>query len=252
VLTEAIAEHALRNHEQARRLRSYAFRLRQRILKELLFIRLECFAQTKHRHRRVTGCLDLEREMMVMNYRAGREDHSSFDRLTQLPHVAGPIVIREHVHRTCRHAPDAAHVLARKLLDEQLRQNGKVTFALAKRRYLNRECAEALPQISSASAGRGLLFEVARCRRDDADIRRHPQAVGTLPHALLCQPDQCVLRERTQIGDIVEKQRAPLGAPRTSGGGSSRTLAPSEQLGVDVRFDHGRAVHGDERTGGSR
>src|SRR4029453_2789485 len=79
--------------------------------------------------------------------------------------------------------------------------------------------------------------------------------IGPLPRAIPRQLEEPLLRVGPQIGDIVEQQRSPLGAPDAAADAVSRiwsTSVESEELRIDVHVEHRRAGHADEGTARAR
>src|SRR5262245_51156645 len=93
-----------------------------------------------------------------------------------------------------------------------MREDGDVLSTLAQGWQANRDHAQAIEQILSEVAGRGVRGEVAVRRRDDAyvdlDRRRAPDALELL---LLEHAKQLGLKVEPHLGDFIEQQRSAVG-----------------------------------------
>src|SRR5271155_4284582 len=140
--------------------------------------------------------------------------------------------------------------------EEMLRQRQDVFAALAQRRDLERDYAQAEIQVSAEFAGRYFAPQLAIGRRHDAHVdlprlrRAYPQHLAVLEHA-----QQLSLEVRARLADLVEKQRAARGALEASealancAGEGSFLMA--EQLALDPAVGQRLAVDGEEWTVGA-
>ncbi len=129
--------------------------------------------------------------------------------------------------------------------------SGMSSGPLAQRRHLDGDHGEAVEEVLAKTALAGQVGEVSVRRGDHA----HVDAEGVLaPHALeglLLQHAQHLgLGHQAHVADLVEEERAPVGALEASaapadGAGEGAALV-AEQLRLDQLLGDGRAVHLDE------
>src|SRR5438105_3978205 len=85
--------------------------------------------------------------MMPMNDIAVAHEYGTFEDILQLPHIARPMVSREHVDGGRRNPADVLLVLSRVLLQEMIGEQKQIRFAVAQWRNKNREYVEAVIQV---------------------------------------------------------------------------------------------------------
>ena len=147
--------------------------------------------------------------------------------------------------------------LAGEAPEEILHEVGNILEPVAQRGQMNDEGTEAVEEVLAKPLLAHGLFEVAMRGGDDADIHgkgflaAHPLNAPFLKH-----PQEFGLRERAQVPDLVEEQRAAVRLLETPDPPRFRTgeRAPfmAEQFAFEQHFGDGRAIHGDERFIGAR
>src|SRR5271156_5746247 len=102
--------------------------------------------------------------------------------------------------------------------EEMLRQRQDVFAALAQRRNLEWDYAQAEIRVSAEFAGRHFAAQLAIGRRHDAHVHLARLRRADAQHfAILEHAQQLGLEVRACLADLVEKQRAARGALEASG-----------------------------------
>jgi hypothetical protein len=122
---------------------------------------------------------------------------------------------------------------------------------LAQRRHLDGHDAQAVEEVGPEAAGRHARGERLVADRDDARVGvPRPRLAHDLELAALEHLQQLGLHLGPQRADLVEHERAALGlreAPGARGRGARNgALAVPEELALEQRLGHGRAVHAHE------
>ena len=136
-------------------------------------------------------------------------------------------------------------------VEEIRNQLRDILAPLAQRRHLNVDAAQPVVQVWPEQAARGKRGQRTVGRHHDAGVHTaRPGAADAFDREVLDGAEQLRLCRERQVGDFVEKQRAPVGvlefaAPAPNAGG--RALLDAEQFRFEQGFDDRRAVHGDER-----
>ncbi|EWS52847.1 hypothetical protein X551_04363 [Methylibium sp. T29] len=187
----------------------------------------------------------------------GRQHHAALHQVLELADVARPVVGQHRVDRAAGEAAHAPAVALVELVQEVVHEHRDVLAPLAQRRHPHRQHVEAEEQVLAEAAGLDLLAQVQVAGRHHAhvDLARL-RAAHALDLALLQRAQQLALRGPGQDADLVEEQRAAVGAleaagPVAHGAGVGALLHP-EQLGLHQLFGDGRAVDGDEGPGRAR
>ncbi len=191
-------------------------------------------------------------------------DHLGVDRLLrvergqaahqvlQLPHVAGPAVLAQPIHRGLIERLGRQPGVAR-LVEEVARQHWDVLHPLTQRRQPDRHHVQAIEQILAKLAGADRLAQVAMGRGHDPHVgadRLAPANRGEF--ALLQHAQQPCLRLGRHVADLVEEQRPPrrlleAALRPVERPGEGPALVP-EQLALDQLARDRRHVDGDERS----
>ena len=142
--------------------------------------------------------------------------------------------------------------LGRDATEEVVGDAREVADALAERRDLERDAAEAVVEVLAELAALDHRLQIAVRRADDPAVGADGgRAADALERALLEDAEERDLRARRDVADLVEEERAALGhleaAAAARGGARERALLVAEELGEEERLDEGRAVDRDER-----
>jgi hypothetical protein len=197
-----------------------------------------------HRH--------VERHVLQMDDRAPGEDDGAMQDVLELAHVAGPVVAREHLEGTGRHAAHVAVALAGDLAHEVLDECGNVLAPLAERRHVDRHDVEPIVEVLAERALAHGAPQIHVGRRQDPHIDRHgAHPAQPLDLALLQDAQELRLQVEPQGADLVEEHRAAVGELEAAellrvrpGEGA---LLVAEQLRFDQRLGDRRHVDGHER-----
>jgi hypothetical protein len=119
-------------------------------------------------------------------------------------------------------------------------------------RNADREHVEAKEEVFAEAPGLHLAAQVEVGRRDDANVdAAHLVVAQPLDLAFLHHAQQLALRAHAEDADLVEEQRAAVGALESAQAGllraGVRAFLDAEQFGLDQRLGNRRAVDGDER-----
>jgi hypothetical protein len=155
--------------------------------------------------------LAAEHQIGPGDHRAVGQRGGALDDVAHLADVAGPGVGQHRVHRVGAerhlHAAPAGDVA-----QEVVGQPGDVLAALAHRRQLDVDHAQAEVQIFAEAAAVDLLAQVAVGRGQDPDVDLDRAiAADPLDLALLEHPQQLRLERDVELADLVEEDRAALG-----------------------------------------
>jgi hypothetical protein len=190
---------------------------------------------------------DLRREIVELDPVAVDERNGPFHQPFELADVAGPLVGAQRVLDGRRdleiaHLPVPGEKVAGQL--------GDVGLPAAQRRDVDFDAAQPVVEIGTEyPAGDERLERLVR-RRDDARVDAAVAvAADPLDREILQRPQELGLRRQRQVGDLVEEERSPFGmlelAP-ASAHPRGRALFDPEELCLEQRLDHRRAVDGDE------
>src|SRR5947208_6181343 len=141
-----------------------------------------------------------------------RHEHSSLDRVIELPHITGPRMAEQQLHgiwrEFLRRFAVAGGVAAQEIRGEQR----DIGAPLAQRRESDLDRVETKQQILAEAPGFHLGLDVGVGGCDDAYVRT-PRARGAYALVLagLEHAQQLRLLRHRQIRDLVEEQRAALG-----------------------------------------
>ena len=189
--------------------------------------------------------VDLER-------RTGREDDGTLEDVLQLADVARPGYAMSRRSVPGSIPSNRLPIRAGELVEEELHQERDVLGALAERRELDREDAEAVVEVLAERLLADGLEQVAVGRGDDPDVdlaRR--RAADPVELALLQDAQQLGLGLGGELADLVEEDRAAVGQLEPAGAAGDRAgegpLLVAEQLALDESRGQGRAVDLDER-----
>ena len=168
-------------------------------------------------------------------------------RALELADVVRPVV----VVKRARHGGRERDPLAGSR-DQRADHEAEVVAPLAQRRQLDREAEHARVEIVAERAPVDHVAQIAVGGGAEPHVDRLHAGVADREHlALLQHAEQRRLRARAQLGDLVEEQRAAVGAAHEPGaiGGRARERAAlgAEQLGFDERLRQRTAVDRDER-----
>ena len=145
----------------------------------------------------------------------------------------------------------------REALHEVLREQQDVAAARTQRRQLDVDHVQPVEQILAKQVlvHRGL--EIAVGGGDDARVERHLGFAAHRTHPPLLQcAQQLGLQRHRQLADLVHEQRARVGLHEQARARVARVreraLDVTEQLALQQRIRHRRAVHRDEAPGCAR
>ena len=182
---------------------------------------------------RVTGGPGVQRQHPVAQFLAPAEqlvhvdqlaivdhDHRAFDQVLQLTDVAGEGVVEQRLDRPLAEAGHVALVTLAVVVQEVLHQQRDVVAPLAQRRQVDREHVEPVEQVFAETPLAHGLAEVFVGRGHHAHVHpQRPGAADALDFPLLEGAQQLALRHQTQRADLVEEQRAAVGALEAAGSG---------------------------------
>ena len=149
-------------------------------------------------------------------------------------------------------AADAAAEFLVEAVQEEVRQQRDVAATLPQRRDADGEGVHAVEQVAAEDALADLLVEVGVGGGDDADIDLDLLAAAdALDDLVLQEAQQLDLQGMRQVADLVEEQRAFVGALDLADGLLHRAgegaAFVAEQFAFQQVFRDGAAVDGDER-----
>src|SRR5579864_7937814 len=186
-----------------------------------------------------------------------RHDGRALEDVPQFTHVAGPGVPLEQAHRRVADAPDRAAVAAIRIGDERLDEDGQIVLAVAEGRQLDREHVQPVIEVFAKLVLPDGLERLDVRRRDDANVDALFALAADRPKCpLLEDPEELRLGGGGHLGNLVEKQRAPVrqlerSLPARDGPGECALLV-AEELALEQRVRNGRAVDRYERVIGAR
>jgi hypothetical protein len=149
---------------------------------------------------------------------------------------------------------DAAHRLAAarpEALDEMLGEEQDVAPALPEGRGVHADDVDAVEEILAEALLLDLGLEVAVGRGDDARVERDLLvAADGAHHALLERAQELGLHLQRHLADLVEEERSAAGLHEEAGaralGVGEGAAHVAEELALEQRRGHGRAVDGEE------
>src|ERR1041385_6030597 len=134
-----------------------------------------------------------------------RPNRGALDDVLEFTDVAGPIVRLELLNVGGGQVPRLDPEFARRFFEKVLRESRNVFGAFSKRRQLNRENAQPVIKILTESSGFNFIFEVAICRRDDADIDGTRAVFAELLELPLLQDTQeLALKFKRHFANLIE------------------------------------------------
>ena len=188
--------------------------------------------------------------------RAARHHHRTLHRVLQLADVARPGVRRERslgARRKAGHGSSVAGCLPPQKVPGQ---QGDVFAAVSKRRELQLDGVQPVEQVFAEVTSGHRLAEVGVGGGDDAHIHvPHLRGADPLNLPALEHAQEPGLLSQRNVGDLIEKQGAPVGefeTPDPFGPGVGEgTLDVPEDLALEDPFAKPSRVHGDEVVVGS-
>ena len=180
-------------------------------------------------------------------------DERALDRVLQLAHVAGPVVVHQHAQRLVRDPGDGAAELVREPVEELLREERHVLAPLTQGRDPDVDHVQTVEEVLAEAPlarrrprGRGGWRRSTRTSTCHLLGPAHPEEAPLLKHA-----QEVDLQLRRDVADLVEEDRAPVGqlelALLLRGGAGEGPLLVAEQLRLEQRLGERRAGHGHER-----
>src|SRR5437016_13046162 len=244
---EPAVQRAAGEPERLRRVAHVAGRARQRLLNEHPLHVLEAHLV----ERRGTVRPGAEPQV-ARSYRAllGHQ-HGPLDRVVELPHVPGPGIRPEGLHRVRREAANRLPVARGVAAPEMAGEQGNVLAPLAQRWQAEFDGIEAKQQVLPEFPHRRFGMDVRVRGRDDAHV--HALRLGranALELARLEHAQQLRLLRQGQIRNLVEKQRPALGELEPPDAIHLRVgegpLHVPEQLALEQSVGNPAQVDGDE------
>ena len=174
---------------------------------------------------------------------AAREHHGALDGVLQLADVPRPRVREKRGLRLGREGEPPAR-LGAVAREEVPRERQDVLAPLAQRRELDRDDVQAEVEVLAEAARGHLVAEDAVRRGDDAHVDRARLASAHAEHlALLEDAQELRLDVRAHLADLVEEERAAVGAleaagPRRDGAGEGALLV-AEELALEHALGEG-------------
>ncbi len=181
------------------------------------------------------------------------ERHRLRHGVLQLAHVARPSVGRDRRRGLRGERQGALPVVAGVALEKVPREKQRVPAALAQGRQPDHRNVEAVEEILPEAPGLDVPSQVARRRRNDADVDRTRAVLADAPQLpFLERPQELDLQGRVEIADLVEEDR-PAGSLFEQSPAlllRSGECAPrmAEQLALEDAARNRRDVHGRERA----
>ena len=196
---------------------------------------------------------DVVRQVAGLHRGPAREDDGALDHVLELAHVARPGVALQAGERLVREAVEVPVVLGGVHPQEVLGQHRHVFPALAQGRRGDRDdvepVVEVLPEALLAHEHGQVLVGGGDDPHVDAEGLGPPHP---LELALLEHPEDLGLRDRREVGHLVEEEGAAVGQleapflpPRRPREGA---LLVAEELRLEQPLGQRRAVDGDERA----
>ncbi len=184
------------------------------------------------------------------------QEHRPFDAVFQLPDVARPVVLHQHVDGRRRKPLDLLAVFLGVFFQEMIGQQQHVGLALPQRRHVDGKDVQAVVEIAPEGAVFDRVFQVLIGGGDDAHVGLDGLvAAHPLEFFLLEHPQQPHLDVQADGADLVQKKRAFVGqfefAQLLLDGAGKRSFFVAEQLAFDEVLGQGRAVDLDEGAVGA-
>ena len=179
------------------------------------------------------------------------EDHGALDDVLQLTDIAG---IGVPLKNGARIRIDVVDLLPEfpSVMDQGAHREGQdILNPLPERRQLECDDVEPEVQVFTKCSPCDLFFEIAIGRGDQAKIHRDIfRSSDSSKGAFLQNAKQLPLHPQIEIADLVQEQRAALGAIQKAKlalmGACKRAAFMSEQLAFKQVAGNGRAVDADE------
>src|SRR5262249_4308845 len=181
----------------------------------------------------------LEVEVHGLDTVAVAFEDGGLDHVLELPHVAGPIVRTELIHRRMGHPADFRALEALPLAnDEVAHEERDVLAPLAQWGQSELHHLQAVQEVLSERPLSNARGEVDVGRRDQTEVGAHELRAAETPElALLEDAEQLRLCVQGQVPDLVEEQRGAVcqlehaRAPRVGAG--ERTPLVAEELALE-------------------
>ena len=163
------------------------------------------------------------------------QQDGSFDRVLELPDIAGPVVSLQQLVGGRFESLDPLSELAREAADKELGELGDVLLPLAKRRHVDRHDVEAVVEVLAELPVGDHLGQAPVGRRDDTHVAlQGPRAAEPLELVLLEHTQDLCLRIRAHVAHLVEEEAATIGllepADTLAIGAGEGPLLVTEQL----------------------
>ena len=191
------------------------------------------------------------RKVALADELAVGENARALDDVAQLPDVPVPRSRDEHALGRRRQSDDLLPETRGRLPDERCREIRNVLTPLAQGGHAQLHHIQPVEQIAPEPAGGGLAAQIAVGRRNDVHVdvrwrdRAHPLDFAGFEHA-----QQFGLHGLRQLADLVKEERSAVRdfeQSRLVVGRSGECAARvPEQLALEERLDHRRAVDRDE------
>ena len=186
----------------------------------------------------------------------GGQEHGPLHHVDQLPHIAGPLVLRQRLHGP---TGDAVHIPADpapQKLEVALRQARDILSTVLERGERQGHDPEPIVEVPAEAALADIILKVPVGGGHDAHVHRYLLLCPQAPHlAVLEHPQELDLEVRLHFGDLVEENCAAVGHLKAAAAGADRACeSPSlvaEQLTLQQRLRQGAAVDGHERAVGA-
>ncbi len=158
------------------------------------------------------------------------------------------MILPQHLKRILGDLNAWPSVLAAELAQKFAHQQRNILLAFAQGRHKKRHHVEPVKEVFAEVALGNLLFEILVGRGDQSHIDAQRLRAADRREQLLVERRQHLgLRLQAHVADLVEKQRAAVGALQHAGllgrPSGARTVAIAEQLRLDVILGNCRAVH---------
>ena len=163
----------------------------------------------------------------------------------------------EGLHGVGMELRDRSSELSANAVEKRARELLDVFAPLAERRYGQRDHGEPVVEVGAEAALFHLALQVAVRRRHDADVDLDRLLASHAADAPVLEDSQELhLEVQRHLADLVEEDGAAVRELEVPAAGANRpgegSFLVSEELAFEKAFRKGAAVHGDERTGGTR
>ena len=187
--------------------------------------------------------------------RGARRQQLALEQVAQLAQVARPVLLGQPAARAFRQLEPGTREALREVGEHRRGHRQDVRAPFAQRRQPEGEHLEPPEEVAAEDAALDPAGEVLGSDRLEADVGRHLAAAERGVAPLGEQAQQLGLAGERQLLDVVEQQRAALGARDPAGvaplGAGEGAGAVAEQLALEQRGRQGARIDLDQGPGGA-